>query len=144
MSFLSTINPIDLSIHTSRWMRRWVFVLLVASLMLIAQLSQQWSGYLMLMFPLGWYLGRIYLRWVLLVDERSINRVIVRDQEIEWMTVNGQCYSGTLMGQQWLSHWLIILCYRQHQGKSHFLPIFHDATNEQDFHRLFVALKIID
>ena len=141
---MSTTNPIDLSIGVSKWMRRWVFGLLIISLMLIAQLSQQWSGYLILMFPLGWYLGRVYLRWVLLTDERSINRIVVRDREIDCMTVGGQSYSGTLSGQQWLSHWLIILRYRQHQGKSHFLPIFCDATNEQDFHRLLVALKIID
>ena len=125
-------------------MKRWVFALLIVSLSVIAQLSQQWSGYLVLMFPLGWYLGRLYLKWVTLTDQHSVVRVIVREQALETIAVDGTSVTGVLKGQQWLSHWLIILRYCDNDGRIHNLPIFSDATGQADFHRLLVALKIMN
>ncbi|AJQ94530.1 protein YgfX [Gynuella sunshinyii] len=140
---MSTTSPIDLKIKPSRWMKRWIYLLLIVCLMVLAQLSQRWTGYLVLMFPLGWYIGRLYLRWVVLNDETSIVRIILEGRDLRCMTSAGSSFEGRLVGQQWLSRWLIVLRYRDEQGKSYHLPIFQDAAGTQEFHQLLVALKIM-
>ncbi|WP_428239804.1 protein YgfX [Gynuella sp.] len=139
---MSTISPIELKITPSRWMKRWIYLLLIVCLMVVAQLSQRWTGYLVLMFPLGWYIGRLYLRWVVLNDEASIVRIILEGHDLRCMTSGGNSFGGRLVGQQWLSRWLIVLRYRDERGKSYHLPIFQDAAGTREFHRLLVALKI--
>lgn len=124
-------------------LKRYLFFLLVLSLMAVSLLAEASVLYLLALFPIGFVFNLYYFKYVTGVHPKTPTAISIDPgaciADVEYY--GGDSLNGRIKSLSWESPGLVILQIKRLSGGNLWLPVFKDSVTETEFRQLKTWLK---